>query len=177
MTHESAPQTDGSKPPFDPVFPRLVSEAESPGQKLIGFLAYGLYHEARREWISDFRAREGRYPHEEELRAYERSWTASRLEALQNAAAQLITAYTDSVLAQAEKQILRSALKGNFWRGVWRWAVGALLYTLLLFAFIIGLAKSGIDLTGIPEQILKPRTLPTPGTQSPPQPPPQRQPR
>jgi hypothetical protein len=157
MTHESAPQTDGSKPPFDPVFPRLVSEAESPGQKLIGFLAYGLYHEARREWISDFRAREGRYPHEEELRAYERSWTASRLEALQNAAAQLITAYTDSVVTRAEKQILHSALRGNFWRGVWRWAVGALLYSFVLIALAAGLARSGIDPVGILVQIATPR--------------------
>ena len=101
---------------------------------LSALIAYGLYQEAKREWASDFQARERRYPGDEELSAYERSWTASRLEALENAAAQLVTAYTDSVATQVEKQILRSALKGSFWRAVWRWVVSALCYTILLFA-------------------------------------------
>jgi len=120
MTEESAQQIEGPKPPFDPIFPRLVNEAEGAGQKLIGFIAYGLYHDAKREWISDFRTREGRYPDDEELREYERSWTPSRLEALQNAAVQAIAAYTDSIVSQAETQILRNALKGSFSRAAWR---------------------------------------------------------
>ena len=149
-------QTDGPKPPFDPVFPRLVDETEERGQKLIGFVAYGLYHEAKREWISDFHARERRYPLDEELRAYERSWTASRLEALRNAAAQSIAAYTDLVVTQAETQILRSAQKGRFWRAVWRWVAGALLYTLVMVGLAVGLARSGIDLIGILAAALRP---------------------
>jgi hypothetical protein len=154
VTDESDPKSE--KPPFDPIFPRLVKE-ENPGQKFLGFIAYGLYQEAKREWLSDFQARERRYPVDEELSAYERSWTASRLEALENAAAQLITAYTDSVVTQVEKQILRSALKGSFWRAVWRWVAGALFYTVLLFAFAIGLARSGFDLMGIVDKIITPR--------------------
>jgi hypothetical protein len=149
VTHEAAELADAPKAPFDPVFPRLVNEAEGPGQKLIGFVAYGLYQEAEREWVSDFQAREGRYPLDEELHAYERSWTASRLEALQNAGAQLITAYTDSVVTHAERQILRSALKGGFRRAVWRWVVGALLYTLIMAGLAIALVKSGIDLAAM----------------------------
>ena len=146
MTEEPAQQIEGPKPPSDPVFPRLVNEAEGTEQKLIGFIAYGLYHDAKREWISDFRSREKRYPHDEELREYERSWTTSRLEGLKNAAVQLIAAYTDSVLSQAETQILRNALKGSVWRSVWCGLVGALLYTLIVIGLIVILARSGIDL-------------------------------
>jgi len=149
MTEESAQQIEGPKPPFDPIFPRLVNEAEGAGQKLIGFIAYGLYHDAKREWISDFRTREGRYPDDEELREYERSWTPSRLEALQNAAVQAIAAYTDSIVSQAETQILRNALKGSFSRAAWRWVGGAILYTLIVTGVIVVLARSGIDLIGI----------------------------
>jgi hypothetical protein len=148
VTDEPAQQIEAPKPPFDPVFPRLVSEAEGTDQKLIGFIAYGLYHDAKREWISDFRSREGRYPHDEELREYERSWTPSRLEGLKNAAVQLIAAYTDSVLSQAERQILRDALKGGIWRAVWCSLVGTLLYTLILIGLIVMLTKSGVDLIG-----------------------------
>jgi hypothetical protein len=118
MTDQSAQQSGSPKAPFDPIFPRLVKDGR--GERLLGFIAYGLYQDAKLEWISDFQAREKRYPSEEELRIYERSWTTSRLEALENAAAQLVAAYTDTVVAQAEKQILRSALTGSYWRAVSR---------------------------------------------------------
>lgn len=159
MTPDPGQQTNGAKPPFDPVFPHLVDEAGRNGQKLIGFVAYGLYHEAKREWISDFHAREGRFPSDEELRAYERTWTTSRLEALRNAAAQSIAAYTDAVVTQAERQVLRSALKGSFWRAVWRWAVGAVLYTLIIVGLAFGLAKSGVDIVGMLRAALPPQTM------------------
>jgi hypothetical protein len=156
VTHEPAQQIGAPKPPFDPVFPRLVNEAEGTEQKLIGFIAYGLYHDAKREWISDFRSREGRYPQEEELQGYERSWTASRLEGLKNVAVQSIAAYTDSVLSQAETQILRNALKGGGWRAVWCGLVGALLYTLMVIGLIVILARSGIELKGLFERLTTP---------------------
>ncbi len=156
MTDQSDQQSESPKTPFDPVFPRLV-KAQGRGEKLLGFIAYGLYQDAKREWISDFQAREKRYPSEEELRIYDRSWTTSRLEALENAAAQLVATYTDSVVNQAEKQILRNALMGSYWRAVSRWTGGALLYTLLLFAFAIVLSRSGINLITILNNIIGPR--------------------
>ena len=153
MTDQSDQQSGNPKAPFDPVFPRLI-KADSRGEKLLGFIAYGLYQDAKREWISDFQVREKRYPSEEELRFYERSWTASRIEALENSAAQLVAAYTDSVVTQAEKQILRSALMGSYWRSALRWTGGALLYTLLLFAIAIALSRSGIDLIAMLDKII-----------------------
>jgi hypothetical protein len=140
------------RPSLDPVFPLLVKDG-SAEDKFLGFIAYGLYQEAKREWASDFQSRERRYPSDEEMIAYERSWTASRLEALENTAAQLVAAYTDAVVNQLEKQILRNALKGSFWRAVFRWVVGALCYTILLFAIVVGLSRSGIQI-GLLDKIL-----------------------
>jgi hypothetical protein len=157
VAHEPAQQIEEApRSPLDAVFPRLVNEAEGTEQKLIGFVAYGLYQDTKREWISDFRSREGRYPQDEELREYERSWTASRLEGLKNAAVQSIAAYTDSVLSQAETQILRNALKGSGWRAVWCGLIGALLYTLIVIGLIVILARSGIDLKGLFERLTTP---------------------
>jgi hypothetical protein len=34
---------------------------------------------------------------------------------------------------------------------------GALLYTLLLFAFVVGLARSGVDLASILAKLINPR--------------------
>src|SRR5215217_8351536 len=116
MNDHAAELPDPPRPALDPMFPQLVKEADTPEQRLIGFIAYGLYEEARREWASDFRDREGRYPVENELRAYERSWTASRLEGVRNAAVQLVAAYAAGIVSQMETEILRRALKGGFWR-------------------------------------------------------------
>jgi hypothetical protein len=139
MTDHSAQQSGSPKAPFDPIFPRLVKEGG--GEKLLGFIAYGLYQDAKREWISDFQAREKRYPSEEELRIYERSWTTSRLEALENAAAQLVAAYTDSVVTQAEKQILRSALTGGYWRAVWQAFVDCIEHPPIFFVALSSFSR------------------------------------
>ena len=56
----------------------------------------------------------------------------------------------------AKQQILLSALKGSFWSAVWRWVAGALFYTLLLFVFAVGLARSGVDLMEILKKIISP---------------------
>ena len=149
MNDQPAQLADASRPPLDPMFPRLVKEADTPEQKLVGFIAYGLYEEARREWASDFRDQEGRYPAENELRAYERSWTASRLEGIRNAAMQLVAAYADTVVNQLEAEILRGALKGRFWRSVGRWLFSAIIYNLVVLLVVLGsifaLNRYGID--------------------------------
>jgi len=145
MNDQAAQLPDPPRPALDPMFPQFVKDADTPEQKLIGFIAYGLYEEARHEWASNFRDREGRYPVENELRAYERSWTASRLEGIRNAAVQLVAAYADTVSNQIEAEILRRALEGRFWRSVGRWLFSALIYTLGVLGTVVALGRSGID--------------------------------
>jgi hypothetical protein len=145
MNDQAIPQANGAKAPLDPMFSQLVKEADTPEQKLIGFIAFGLYEEARREWVSDFREREGRYPVDTELRDYEKSWTASRLDGLRNAAIQLVAAYADMVATQLEADILRGAVKGRFWRGVGQWLFSAVLYTLTVLGTLVALSRSGLD--------------------------------
>src|SRR5215207_381717 len=145
MNNEATQPPNAARAPLDPMFPQLLKKADSPEQKLIGFIAYGLYEEARREWASDFRDREGRYPVENELRAYERSWTGSRLEGIRNAAVQLVAAYADTVANQLEAEVLRRALKGRFWRSVGRWLFSAVIYTLAVLGAVVALGRLGID--------------------------------
>src|SRR3954468_9630719 len=145
MTEQSPRQAEPGRPPLDPIFPQLTSDLSTPEAKLIGFIAFGLYEEARREWASEFRDREGRYPDESEVRAYEKSWTASRLEGLRGASVQLVAAYADVVAGQLESEMLRGALKGRFWRGVGVWLFSAVLFTAALVGSVIALSRSGID--------------------------------
>lgn len=164
MNDQGVPQTNGAKSLLNPMFPQLVKEADTPEQKLIGFIAFGLYEEARREWASNFREREGRYPVETELRAYERSWTASRLDGLRNAAVQLVAAYADTVANQLEAEILRGAVKGRFWRNVWQWLFSAVLYTLAVLGTIVALGRSGLNPIKAIQDLATPAPSSTPGT-------------
>jgi hypothetical protein len=131
--------------PVDPVFPRFFRDGEEPKHKLIGLMAYGLYEEARREWVDDFKLREGRYPSPEELRAYETSWTVSRLDGLRNAAVQVLASYADSLARDIENQALRQALRGSFFRSVGRWLFSATLFCAAALGLMIAASRSGID--------------------------------
>jgi hypothetical protein len=144
------------KAPLDPIFPRFFKDGEDSGQKLLGLIAYGLYEEARREWADDFRAREGRYPSEEELRAYERSWTGSRLDGLKNAAIQILASYADTIATQVETQALRGALRGGFFRDIGRWLLSAVVFVLAALGLVIALSRSGVDLAEIFHSLARP---------------------
>ena len=52
MSNESTQSANAARAQLDPMFPQLVKEADSPEQKLLGFIAFGLYEEAKREWSS-----------------------------------------------------------------------------------------------------------------------------
>jgi hypothetical protein len=169
MSNGATQSANAVRSPLDPMFPQLVKEANSPEQKVIGFIAFGLYEEARREWASDFRDREGRYPVEDEFRAYERSWTASRLDAIRNAAVQVVAAYADTVSNQLEAEILRRALKGRFWRSVGRWLFSALIYTLAVLGTLIAVGRFGVDPIRMMQDFTTPPRSSSPGpVQTPP---------
>jgi hypothetical protein len=147
--------TDGEQAPepiagvdYNPIFEQLVGD-ESLSPETQGLVAYGLYKVAKREWVTEFRRQNGRGPNDDELKAYIATWTPSRMENLLMSAEQTLAEFAKDTIAQEEPRILRRALRGTFWRAVGPTMVGALLYTLILIALAIILARSGIDLIGI----------------------------
>ena len=142
--------------PVDPVFPRFFKSGEEPQHKLVGLIGYGLYEEARREWVDEFKGREGRYPTAAELQAYETSWTSSRLEGLNNAAVQILAGYADSVAREIEIQALRGALKGGFFKSVVRWLFSAVLFGAMVLALLALLSRAGLDPVGTFQNLMRP---------------------
>jgi hypothetical protein len=141
--------------PVDPVFPRFFRNGEGPSHEVIGLMAYGLYEEARREWVDDFKVREGRYPSPEELRTYETSWTSSRLDGLKNAAVQVLASYADTLARDIENQALRQALQGRFFRSVMRWLFSATLFCAAALGLLIASSRAGIDVIGALQDLLR----------------------
>lgn len=150
---------------YNPIFEKLVVEPAD--GEVLGVIAYGAYKKAKWEWAQAIWEKHGRPPSEVELKAYIATWTPSQLEYVRNNAAQVLSAYADTVIDAAKSDIVTEALKGSFWKNVWTSVFAAGLYTLLLIALAIILHFAGVDVLSVFEQA-KPEALQPPiSTQNP----------
>lgn len=146
-----AERTGANEPPdneadYNPIFEKFVDHANEGQSLLIGFVAYGLYKRAKREWAASIREEHGRGPTEDELKHYVATWTASQIEGKRSEARDVLAAFSDTVERSARPRILREALQGRFWQGVGQSVVGALAYTLILILVVIVLKTTGVGL-------------------------------
>jgi hypothetical protein len=127
---------------YNPVFERL-SGAASP---LAGAVAYALYKNAKREWIQDFRASNGRRPNPEECKHHTTTQTDAILSAYMSQADQILAQYAADVIKEERPRILEEALKGEGWRSFWIsfWASAA--FAAVLAIIVIVAAVSGVGL-------------------------------
>lgn len=148
---DSSPPNDVSINPIDynKVFEKFVGEGEDGMSDIVGIVAYGFYKNAKREWAMEFRNSYGRSPTADDLRAYHATWTPAQIQSARNSAAQVMTAYADSVISAEEPRILREAVKGTFWPAVGTSIFSNALYTVGLIVIAILLARAGIDLLGL----------------------------
>ena len=115
---------------YNPVFDKLVQTPDD----IEGFIAYGLYKQAKREWILEYRAREGKAPTVAELRSFSRQWSPTALQAFRETAESALSAYAQSVLEEQTPSIQRDALlQGRpLWKDLAIGVVSAFSYSLLL---------------------------------------------
>ncbi|WP_297513632.1 hypothetical protein [uncultured Caulobacter sp.] len=113
-----------------PVFDQLVRASDD----IEGFIAYGLYKQAKREWLRGHEAREGRSPTVAEMRGFSRQWTPTTLKAFRETADSALSGYAQSVLEDETPAIERDALaRGRpLWKDVMIGVVSALTYSLIL---------------------------------------------
>lgn len=121
----------------NPVFDQLVRASND----IEGFIAYGLYKQAKREWLHDHQAREGRAPTASDLRSFSRQWTPTTLTAFRETAERALFAYAHSVVKGQTPFIERDALaRGRpLWKDLLIGVVSALAYSMLLIiaAFLL----------------------------------------
>lgn len=124
-------------PGYSNVFDNLVATPDD----IEGFIAYGLYKQAKREWILEHRNRVGRVPTGAELRAFSHQWSPTALQAFRETAESALSAYAQSVLEEQTPSIQRDALlQGRpLWKDVLIGVMSALTYSLVLViaAFLI----------------------------------------
>ncbi|KRA61567.1 hypothetical protein ASD79_05470 [Caulobacter sp. Root655] len=112
------------------VFDQLVCASDD----IEGFIAYGLYKQAKREWLLGHKTREGRAPTTTELRSFSRQWTPTTLKAFRATADSALSAYAQSILEDQTPSIQRDALaRGRpLWKDVMIGVVSALTYSVIL---------------------------------------------
>jgi hypothetical protein len=122
----------------NPVFDQLVRASDD----IEGFIAYGLYKQAKREWLVNHKTREGRAPTPAELRSFFRQWTPTTLKAFRENAESALFGYAQSVVQNETPFIQRDALvQGRpLWKDVLIGVVSALSYSVILViaAFLLG---------------------------------------
>lgn len=132
------------------LYERLVDEDEN---TVLGYVAYGLYKSAKREWLIDFKATNRRDPTAEEVAAYVSAYTDQTLSAFRNQAAGVLAAFAEEAVEDARQGIVEDALRGSFWGSVWQSIVANVAYTAILLALVIVLAFAGVDVLGIYEKV------------------------
>lgn len=130
----------------NPIVTRMV---EGPGGQLLGFVSYGFYKLAKREWVQEFESAHGRAPNSEEIAAYVATWTPQQLKNATDAASSALSEFAAEAVDEARPGILKEALKGGASRSVLLSMLAALLYTAFLVLVVVALRAAGIDLLSI----------------------------
>jgi hypothetical protein len=127
----------------NPVFDQLVRASDDMG----GFIAYGLYKQAKREWLAGHQTRVGRTPTQAELRSFSRQWTPTTLKVFRDKANSALFDYAQSVVQDETPLIERDALiRGRpLWKDVMIGVVSALTYSVILVIAAFLLSVFGND--------------------------------
>lgn len=132
------------------LYERFVDEGDN---RVQGFIAYGLYKNAKREWVMDFKTTNSRDPTPAELATYVSAFTDQTIATYETQAAAALAAFAEGAIADARADIVEEALRGSFWSSVWQSIFASALYTMILIALAVSLALAGVDVLGVLETI------------------------
>jgi hypothetical protein len=132
--------------PYNTMYERLVDGSSNTVQ---GYIAYGLYKNAKREWIRQFEAEKGRAPRPAEVQGYVDAYTAQMRDVFEAQAAGVLAQFAEGAVSDAKPGIVEHALKGTAWRSILQSILANAIYTLMLIVIVVILKRAGIDLISL----------------------------
>lgn len=132
------------------MYERLVDQSDN---KVQGFIAYGLYKTAKREWVRGFEADHGRPPRTPEVAAYVSTYTPQTVNAFEAQARGVLAQFAEGIIADARPEMVEAALRGDFWKNVFQSMAANAIYTVALLVLAVVLTAAGIDILGIFETV------------------------
>jgi hypothetical protein len=132
------------------IFETFVDSAGDDHRAMVlGVIAYGIYKQRKREWATGVRETTGRPPTPQEIQAWVGSWTPTAIDGARSNAAEVLSAFAQSVIKDEEPRILARALKGSWIRSIVQSLTSNLIYTLILIGIAMALIFSGVDLLSV----------------------------
>lgn len=132
--------------PYNTMYERLVDGSSNTVQ---GYIAYGLYKNAKREWIRQFEAEKGRAPRPAEVQGYVDAYTAQMRDVFEAQAAGVLAQFAEGAVSDAKPGIVEHALKGTAGRSIVHSIFANAIYTLMLIVIVVILKRAGIDLISL----------------------------
>lgn len=107
---------------YNPIFQKILDRAETDGDRITGYIAYGIYKELKRAYLITRSEELGEPVPQEEIDTFVRTYDDGQIELIWNAAngslATFAVNYAEDEKEQAVRAALEDALKGNFWKNV-----------------------------------------------------------
>jgi hypothetical protein len=128
------------------MYERLVDQAQTEVQ---GFVAYGQYKKAKREWIRQFEARKKQSPSPAEEQAYVDGFTPQMIAAFETTAASALAGFTLQTIEEARPEIEKEVLRGTTGRSIMIGLATNAIYTGILIVVALILALAGVDILSI----------------------------
>lgn len=157
---------DSEAPRYNRVYENLVQSNDD----LVGLVAYSLYKQHKRDWLISFEETHGSRPSNAELEAFLLGvLVPEQIAKYRQAAAEALVDYAQASVAAEEPRIREEAISQRvsglavsveraaaWYRQVPAGIASALVYTLVLIAFLLVLRYAGVDLASIIDQIERP---------------------
>lgn len=135
---------------LNPIFDTIFDRAEEEDDLIIAYIAYGLYKEQKREFITQERNRLGDKVPQDVINTFHRTYNEGQIELIWEAAATILgrfaVNYAEGVKEAAVKDALKDALKGNFWRQVLATTAATFVFAIGTIALYFLLRLTGFDL-------------------------------
>ncbi len=136
--------------PYNTVFERLLPEHPDQKARVHALIAYGIYKEAKRDWVRSYRKRTGQAPDEAAHKAFADTQNAAVLEAYRSEASQIATDHVEDVVKARTPRIVQEAVKGSFAISFWSSLLANVVFATVLLLLALISAVVGF---GLPVQI------------------------
>lgn len=147
MAHGGPTATPANTPKaYNDVFEKFVEPEDKDKSPLYGFIAYGLYKWAKREWmIRHCAEHNGTAPTPAEIAIFSASWNEAMVEGKRIEAEKVLEEFANFVVSEAKPTIEKDALRGLFWHEVQAGLLVAVIWTGVLILVALALKLGGID--------------------------------
>lgn len=135
---------------YNPIFGKIFDRVEQPGDDIIAYIAYGLYKERKRAFLTARREELNAAVPQQEVDTFVKTYDDGQIDLIWNAAkdslATFAVNYADAEKEAAVRAALGEALKGRFWQQVGVTAAANTVFAIGVVGVYFLLRFFGVDL-------------------------------